>query len=180
LIKTLCDIKQVEGTEFEAILKKIKNTLDKNQSFILLGFELLGRELSKFGVFLKKKIKDVITQIKAKLQKKKEKLQERIDKETKKIKERLVNADAFIMSFTFGLAARTFWTGATWQGPTGTTHIVFNIGPFKPIKAKSTDGASGMIREIAKSFQLQLVALQGIASPPPPTGIPPIPFIGYK
>jgi len=180
LIKTLCDIKEIEGTEFEAILKKIKNTLDKNQSFILLGFDLLSKELNKFGIFIKKKIREVITQIKAKLQKKKDKVQEQANKQAKKTKERLVNADAFIMSFTFGLAARTFWTGATWQGPTGTTQTVFNIGAFKPIKAKSTDGASGMIREIAKSFQLQLVALQGIALPPPPTGIPPIPFNGYK
>ena len=42
------------------------------------------------------------------------------------------------------------------------------------------DGMSGMIRGVAKSFERQLYTLQGIASPPPPTGIPPQPINGYK
>jgi hypothetical protein len=180
LIKTLCDIKQLEGTSFEATILKIKNTLDKNQSFILLAFDLLGKELAKFDIFLQKKIQEVIKPIKDKLNKRKERLQERAEKELKNRRERLVNIDAFIMSFTFGLAARTFWTGASWQGPTGTTHTVFNIGSFKPIKMLPGDGASVMIRDIAKSFERQLYSLQGIASPPAPTSIPPQPINGYK
>jgi hypothetical protein len=180
LIKSLCDIKQLEGTNFEATILKIKNTLDKNQSFILLAFELLGKELAKFDIFLRKKIQEVIKPIKDKLQKRKDKVQERAEKELKNRRERLVNVDAFIMSFTFGLAARTFWTGASWQGPTGTTHTVFNIGAFKPIKILPGDGASVMIRDMAKSFERQLYTLQGIATPPPPTGIPPQPINGYK
>ena len=180
LIKSLCDIKQLEGTNFEATILKIKNTLDKNQSFILLAFDLLGKELAKFDIFIRKKIQEVIKPIKEKLKQRKDRLQERGEKELKIQRERLVNLDAFILSFTFGLAARTFWTGASWQGPTGTTHTVFNIGTFKPIKMLPIDGMSGMIRGVAKSFERQLYTLQGIASPPPPTGIPPQPINGYK
>ena len=180
LIKTLCDIKQLEGTSFEATILKIKNTLDKNQSFILLGFDLLQKELAKFDIFIRKKIQEVIKPIKDKLNQRKDRLQERVEKELKNRRERLINVDAFIMSFAFGLAARTFWTGASWQGPTGTTHIVFNIGSFKPIKMLPGDGASVMIRDIAKSFERQLYSLQGFATPPPPTGIPPQPINGYK
>ena len=84
------------------------------------------------------------------------------------------------MSAALGLAARLFWTGATWQGPTGCTHITFSIGPFKPIKAVTEDGVVGFVREIANSFNLQLKTMSGLVVPPPNTLIVPIPFIGYK
>ena len=94
--------------------------------------------------------------------------------------EKNVNLDAPIMSFAFGLAGRLFWAGATWTGPTGTQHTTFNVGQFTPMKAKSTDGASAMIREMAQGFEAQLAQLQGILLPPPNTGIAPITFTGYK
>ena len=98
----------------------------------------------------------------------------------KKQVDKNVNVDANIMSFTFGLAARAFWAGAQWIGPTGTSHTSLSIGSFNTIKAKSSEGASEMIRQVAKSFEIQLSAMTGIIVPPANTGIPPLTFVGYK
>ncbi len=118
--------------------------------------------------------------IKNKIKEKKNKQQESAKKEAKSTKDRKVNTDAAIMSVMFGLAARLFWTGATWIGPTGSNHVVITIGSFRRIKAKSTDGASAMVREMAKSFERQLIGMKGFVNPPAATGIPPLSFNGYK
>jgi len=180
LVETILTIKQLEGTKFEKTLVNIQQALRKNQSFIMLGFMFLKKEFMKFASFIRKKVTEFIDYIKKFLKAKLAKIKLRVDKELDKIKEKLVNLEAPIMTFTFALAGRSFWTGATWQGPTGTTHITYNVGPFKPIKAKTTDGASAMIREIAKGFETQLNGLQGTLIPPPNTAIAPIPFVGYK
>jgi hypothetical protein len=180
LIETVLTIKQLEGTKFEKTLINIQQALKKNQSFIMLGFTFLKKEFMKFASFIRKKVTEFIDYIKKFLKAKLAKVRLRVEKELDKIKEKLVNLEAPIMTFTFALAGRSFWTGATWQGPTGTTHITYNVGPFKPIKAKTTDGASAMIREIAKGFETQLNGLQGTLIPPPNTAIAPIPFVGYK
>ena len=180
VIKTICDVKQLEGTKMEKLLLKVVTTIDKNQSFLAVAFKWLGEELKKFKLFISKKIKKASKDIKARLAKKRAAIEAQANKELDKIKEKLVNVEAPIMSFTFGLAARLFWTGATWTGPTGTQHTTFNVGIFKPIKAKSTDGASAMIREMARGFEAQLQLMSGILIPPANTGIPPIPFTGYK
>jgi hypothetical protein len=179
-IKSLCDIKRLEGTKTEKALLKIKDVLEKNQSFILTGIKLLQEQLKKLFRFIGSKLKKITDNIKKKLQKKREKVEERSKLELDKIKEKKINIEAPIMTFTFDLAARLFWTGATWTGQTGTQHVVFTIGPFTPIKAKSTDGASAMIREIAKGFENQLPSMTGLLTPPANTGIPPIPFTGYN
>jgi len=180
-IKKLCSIKRLQGTKVGKKLVKIKTYLDKNQSFILPALKLLAVELKRFFVFVYEKvIKRALEPIKRIIQRQKERLKARVQLELDKIKEKAVNIDAPIMSFTMALAARIFWTGATWQGPTGSTHLVLNIGEFKPIKAKSTDGASAMIREMAEGFELQLQTMFGLITPPANTGIPPIPFNGYK
>lgn len=180
LIVSLCDIRKLEGTRFEKTLLKIKRTIEKKQSFILLALHLLRDELKRFASFLTKKVQQFAKNVKEQLQKTRGRVLEDSKNQLKKERDKRINVDALAMSFAFGLAARLFWTGAQWIGPTGTTHVGLSIGPFKPIKAKSTDGASKMIREIAKSFERQLQAFNGLAIPPAPTGIPPIPFVGYK
>jgi hypothetical protein len=179
-VATLCSVKKLEGTRFEKTLLKVKYTLDKNQSFIILAFRLLTDEIRRFMSFISKKVQEFILKIKKLLQRVKERVMDDFKKQTKKERDKRINVDALAMSFAFGLAARSFWTGASWIGPTGTNHVSLTIGPFKPIKAKSTDGASKMIREVAKSFERQLQVMNGIATPVAATGIPPIPFVGYK
>ena len=95
-------------------------------------------------------------------------------------REALHKLDMAAASALFGLAARLFWTGATWVGSSGSTHLVFNIGLFKKIEANIEDGASGLIKGMAKGFEAQLTAMLGLITPPANTGIPPIPFSGYK
>jgi hypothetical protein len=126
------------------------------------------------------KLKDILESLELKIQQqilKNNKLYERL-KLT--VQQKLVNLDAMAMSAVFGLAARLFWTGATWVGPTGVNHVVFSIGFFKPIKARMNDGGSAMIKQIANSYQKQLQLMNGLAIPPPNLLIPPIPFVGYK
>ena len=180
VVKMLCDIPDLDNTSYMTTMNKIKNTLNKNQSFILLAFKLISDEFKKLMSFIEKKVKEFIVVIKKKLQKTKDKVSEDSKKQLKKEKDKKVNLDAIAMSFAFGLGARMFWLGANWIGPTGTNHISLNIGPFKPIKAKSTDGASKMIKEAADSFEKQLQAMQGLIIPPANTGITPFPFSGYK
>lgn len=180
VIQTLCDIKSPVGSKYEKKLLKIKTALDKKQSFLANLFQMLLSEIKSFAIFIAKKLSVVVDYVKKKIEVVKVKIQVEADKLVDKIKEKLVNVEAPIMSFTFELAARLFWTGATWQGSSGTTHITFNTGPFTPIKAKSTDGASALVKEIARGFESQLQTLQGILIPPPNTLIPPIPFTGYK
>lgn len=180
IVKTLCDVKKIQGTKAELKLLRIKTELDKDQSFIAMAFDMLADELRDFQKLIVKKIKAFVDNIKAKMLQKRTKVETTAKLELKKIAEKKINPDAAIMSFTFGLAARLFWTGATWTGPTGTNHITLNIGTFPKIKALSTDGASAMIRQMAKSFETQLQVMSGLVIPPANTGIPPIPFTGYK
>ena len=181
VITKLCEIKRLEGTKAEKFLIKLGETLKKNQSFLAIAFQWLLEQIKLFFSFVYNKIiKKAVEPIKKFILKKKEKVEEQAKIELEKIKEKNVNLDAPIMSFAFGLAGRLFWTGATWTGPTGTQHTTFNVGQFTPMKAKSTDGASAMIREMAQGFEAQLAQLQGILLPPPNTGIAPITFTGYK
>ena len=85
------------------------------------------------------------------------------------------------MTTVFGIAAQLYWAGATWTGPTATSHTAFTVGLFAPkMNALPKDGASGLVREMAKGFETQLQTMTGIVIPPANTGIPPIPFTGYK
>lgn len=180
IIKTLFDIPELENTSFIKLMTKVKTVLDKNQSFILLAFDLLKEQVDKLIAFIKRKVNAFIDKQKAILKIKRAKIEEDAKLRLKTEIDRKVNVDAAIMSFTFGLAARMFWTGANWTGPTGTNHIALSIGPFKPVKFKTTDGASVTMKEIASSFEKQLQTMTGLIIPPPNTGIPPFPFSGYK
>lgn len=180
VIKTLCDVKQITNIKIRAGLQKIEKTLTKNQSFILLVFNMLKKELIAFKNFLAKKIENIIVKIKAYLAKKAEKKKKQSEEEAIKSAKKSTNLDAKIMSVVFGLATKVFWTGVTWVGPTNSNHVALTIGPFKAIKAKMEDGASGMIAEIASSFEKQLAAMSGLVIPPAATSIPPLSFNGYK
>lgn len=180
VVKTLCDVEQITNVKVRVVLQKIYKTLKKNQSFILLVFNLLKKELTVFKNFIIKKIKIIIAKIKAYLAKKTEKKKKESEEEVVKTTKKSTNLDAKIMSVVFGLATKVFWTGATWVGPTNSNHVTFTIGPFKAIKAKIEDGASGIINEMAASFEKQLATMSGLVIPPPPTSIPPIPFNSYK
>jgi hypothetical protein len=180
VVKVLCDSKKIKDSKFAPKLEKVKTTLEKNQSFILLGFKMLNEELKKFVAWIKKKIKKVVDAVKVKLQAIRLKVEKQAEDEAKKYIEKKVNLEAPIMSAVMGLAARALWTGATWTSAAGVQHVSLNIGAFKPMKAKSTEGASAMIREMAKGFEAQLTVMSGLVIPPANTGIPPLPFTGYK
>ncbi len=93
---------------------------------------------------------------------------------------RALNLDLKLMSIAFNLATRAFWTGFSWTAVNGVRYTCLNIIPFKPLLAKPDEGASRLVREVATNLNLQLITMNGLVSPPPPTGIPPFPFVGYR
>ena len=161
-------------------LTELDEVLNKKKSFVKFLLEQLNKYYKKLVLFIKKEVDKVISSVKKYIKRKTKKIKEQFDIQLEKIKEKAVNLEAPAMSITFGLAARAFWTGATWTGPTGTQHTTFTIGQFTPMKALTEDGASGLVREMAKGFEAQLKLMQGLVLPPANTGIPPIPFTGYK
>jgi hypothetical protein len=171
--------KYVTRKGFE-VLTEWNTILNRRESFIKFMMLELQKALDKFIRFVRSKVEAFIAVQKKKLQEKFEKKKATYELELEKIKERAVNVDAKVMSIAMGLAARLFWTGATWQGDTGTNHLTLNIGPFAPLKALPEDGMTGLVEELAKSFENQLVAMSGLIIPPANTGIVPIPFQGYK
>lgn len=180
--QTVSLAEELKVTKFYPTLLKIKNCLEKNQSFIVLALNLLKKELKKFTAFVTKKIKEAFEEVRKRLQEFRERVQKQQEERVKVIakREAVVKADALAASIIFGLAARLFWTGATWVGPTGSNHVVFNIGQFLKIDATIEDGASGFVKQMARGFEAQLTQMSGLIIPPPPTGITPIPFSGYK
>jgi len=191
VLKSLTDARLQEAVENTAsgkissknvfsFLEDLSDILNNKKSFVKFLLEKLEFYFNKLVRFIKKEVDKIITDVKKYIAKKLKKIKEEFDIQLEKIKEKAVNLEAPVMSITFGLAARIFWTGATWPGPTGTQHIVFNVGQFVPMKALTKDGASGFVKEMARGFEAQLKTLQGLATPPPNTGIPPIPFTGYK
>jgi hypothetical protein len=175
-----CEKYNIKNAGVNNTLLSFKKALSKEDSFILFALEVFKTYLKEFSTLVQNKLKDILESLELKIQQqilKNNKLYERL-KLT--VQQKLVNLDALAMSAVFGLAARLFWTGATWVGPTGVNHVVFSIGFFKPIKARMNDGGSAMIKQIANSYQKQLQLMNGLAIPPPNLLIPPIPFVGYK
>ena len=169
----------LEGTSTAQLILRISRSLDKNQSFIMLGFNMLVEQISLFITWLTNLINKTIEKEKAKLEKRKVSLEEEAKRIAKKKLKDKVNVEALILTAVFGLSARLFWTGASWYGPTGTKHTVLNIGRFTKMDFLASSGRSGMVKEIARGFEHQLVGMFGIISPPPNTAIPPFPFKGY-
>lgn len=175
-----CEKYNITNAKINSTLLKLKTILKKEDSFVLYALEIVNNFIKDFinliGNVLSPAVDSISKFIKEKIIKE-NRLYEQLKAQTQK---KLVNLDALAMSTAFGLAARLFWTGATWFGPTGVNHVVFNIGLFKPIKARMNDGASKYVRELAKSYEKQLQIMNGLVIPPPNTLIPPIPFVGYK
>ena len=169
----------LEGTSTAQLILRISRSLDKNQSFIMLGFNMLVEQISLFITWLTNLINKTIEKEKAKLEKRKVSLEEEAKRIAKKKLKDKVNVEALILTAVFGLSARLFWTGASWYGPTGTKHTVLNIGRFTKMDFLASSGRSGMVKEIARGFEHQLAGMFGIISPPPNTAIPPFPFKGY-
>jgi len=172
-------ISSIKGGKIAQLLLKIDKSLTENKSFIMLGFDMLVVLIKEFVAFLSKIIKDFIKVQKEKLEKKKAEVELEGKRRVKKEVEARVNTEAIILTGLFGLAARLFWTGASWYGPTGTKHTVLNIGRFTKMDFLASSGRSGMVKEIARGFEHQLVGMFGIITPPLNTAIPPFPFKGY-
>jgi hypothetical protein len=167
------------NSKHQALLGEWLDVLDKKQSLVSFFVTKLAEMSDEFFLFLNKQINAFIDKQKALIKVQLDKWKANHEIELDKIKERVLNTEAVFMSIALGLAARAFWTGATWQGNTGSTHLSLNIGAFKRIKALPQDGVVSMVGEIAQSFELQLKAMTGLVTPPPNTAIPPIPFQGY-
>lgn len=179
-IEKLCDLDFVgEDTDTARKIVKIKKALNDNRSFILTAFDMLLTEIELFKEYLRKIISQFVDKQKAKLEKRKSEITAEVKARTKKELDAKVNVEAVILTGVLGLAARLFWTGASWYGPTGTKHTVLNIGKFTKMKFLASSGRSGMITEIARGFENQLASMLGLITPPLNTGIPPFTFTGY-
>jgi hypothetical protein len=171
---------QIDGLD-NSKLQKLASLLNKQQSVILYVVRWIAAEINEFNIFLRKQVTTFIQTIRLKLSKEEDAAKKQF-KDDQKINlfKQSNGLETLLLSAALGLAARSFWTGASWVGPTGSNHTVFSIGVFAPIKAKPVDGPSALVKNISKNFQKQLSAMAGIVTPPAPTLIPPIPFVGYK
>lgn len=158
--------------------------------FIIKPFEesMIARAVAEIFNFLRKildffkrelydkLLKPLIDKIKEKINK----IKESIAAELKVWLQRQANIDAKLMTIAFNLATRAFWTGFSWTSPNAVRYTCLSIGPFLPLTVRPDEGSSGLIRQISTRLRLQLAIMNGLVSPPPPTGIPPFPFIGYR
>lgn len=179
LIKTYTENPIGNNPKHHKKMEEWRLCIDRKQSLVAFLLSELTELTDQFFLFLNKNIKLFIAKQKALIKKKLEEIVEAHDIDLEKIKDKLVNVEAIFMGIALDLAARAFWTGTTWQGSTGSTHLTLNIGAFKKIKALPEDGATGLVQEIADSLELQLKTMTGLVTPPANTGIPPIPFQGY-
>ncbi len=171
---------QVDGLD-NAKLQRLSTCLNKQQSLILYLVEWISQEVREFNAFLKREVTDFIKTKQIEIESRNKRVKKQSQENLKTIAFKQTSGlQNILFSATLGLAARSFWTGASWVGPTGSTHTTISVGVFTPIKAKPIDGPSVFVKDISKGFQRQLKALTGFVTPPAPTLIPPIPFVGYK
>lgn len=175
---------EIPETTQDPILKFFRDkVLKKAGSVVQLFIDLFARGVRFLKRFLKRVIVDpVLNTVKKWVDQFKEKqeqrvqenIQRRLDKEARR------KLDAKLMSTTFGLAARLFWTGFSWKNPVGTTFTVLNIGRFKDIIAEELGSAQGFSEQVGYGFVNQLGSnVRGLAIPNPSTGIPPFTWTGY-
>jgi hypothetical protein len=170
-----------QNTRLSVFVESFYKKVQKTPSFILMLLDYVKRGLKRVKEFLLELVQPIIKHIQKQVDIIKEKSKQKAADTANKKKEKLVNVDAKAMSLVFNIATRLFWTGLSWPNPAGTTFLVANIGPFRPIKALPINGASGFAQEIANSFETQLTAgMTGQVIPNPATLIPPFPFIGYN
>jgi hypothetical protein len=163
------------------ILPRIENCLKKNQSFIILGFDILLKMVDKLSIHIKTKINAELKKIKQKIDAKIEFIKKDFDNRLKRYEDKKINMEATMLTVTLNIASILFWTGANWIGPTGSNITTFTAGAFKKLKKNLFQhGSVAVLKEISSNFDKQLSTVRGIVTPPPPTGIPPIPWVGYK
>lgn len=180
-ILTLLDAGLFKGTKHEKKIKTFYSKIKKRDSFIMLLIDLIKKAVDDIKKMIKLKIQKIAKKLKEALRKKKVEKEQQGKKELIYLKNKKVNVDAIVMNSVFSLAARLFWIGAGWVGPSGSQHRVLTIGSFRPrVKGRPEDGASAAIRQIAKAFEFQLMNMRGFVTPIAATGIPPLPFNGYK
>lgn len=171
----------IGNRELENDFVFLATCLEKQQSLILAILRLIVKYIKAFGTFLKEKINNLISAESNKLEAEKGDIQKQSESSAEAYKFKTTSGlETLLFSLMLGLAARTFWTGATWTGPTGSTHTTLSIGPFRRIRAKPIDGPSKFVSDMGKGFARQLANMVGLITPPPNTLIPPIPFRGYK
>ncbi len=174
---------QTAGLFFVAYaeLEKIVKALGKQSSLVLALVKLVGKLITKLMQWLKTQVGKLLSTLKTALQNKLAKRSKQARKDAAQRVKRKPNKDALGMTIALGIAARAFWTGATWQGPTQSMHTTALIGTFSPtMKAQTEGGASNMFKEMARGFEMQLASMQGFVIPLANTGIAPIPFSGYR
>jgi hypothetical protein len=180
-IKTLLDIKNFEKTRYGQHLKTILKELSKNNSYIMFFIRYAKAEVKKLVSLIKSKILKFVKKQKEENKKRTQAKEAQAKRDLLTNTQKKKNSDAYFMTFVFATAARVFWAGTSWVGPTGSQHRVLAIGSFRPrIRARSDEGASTLIRQLSLGYQTQLIGMKGLVIPPAITGIPPLPFNGYK
>lgn len=169
-------------TKLYASMRKMYKVLNEGRgSVIILLIEEITKLVVRFETFVKVQIDKVTSKIKkevkGRLDKEKKQQQDRLDAILKK---KLKN-DLIPQSIAYNIASALFWTGAVWQNSVGTTFQVFTATPFKKLTVDGRiKGTAAAVRDLARSFELQLATINGLCIPNPATGIPPFPFVGYK
>lgn len=180
-IKALAD--KIPADTEDPTLLFFKRQLEKGVSFISSAIKLLSDFIKKVVQFIREelidpalnKVKGWIDDFKIKTEnKQRERIEKRLDKETRK------KIDIAAASAIFGLAGRLFWTAFNWQNPAGTTFVVLNVGPFKPMIPEEVNGSAGFAQQLSQGFELQVMAMTGLSIPNPSYLIPPVPFQGYS
>lgn len=150
-------------------------------SLIDFVFSEMRKLIVKIKEFLQKIYSNTVKPLFDRINEKRIKIQEDINQWLKThVAKRALNLDLKLMTIAFNLATRAFWTGFSWTTPNGVRYTCTSIGVFLPLKTKVDSGASVLVRELSRNLNLQLTQMVGLVSPPPPTGIPPFPFAGYR
>ena len=158
----------------------IRGALRKTSSIILLIFNGVSKFFKTLVSFMEKIMDPVFDFVRRVFGEQKDKIVEQERERINTLIERKTNLEGRVMSLMFGLAARLFWTGITWQNAVGTRFLVLNVGSFRPqMKSTSENGAQGYGEELAKGFNNQLRNMTGLVIPVPSTGIVPFTFKGY-
>lgn len=161
-------------------LQRIAVGISKQQSIILLCFRALASIIMRLFDWIKTGIKKLLDRLLNSVKAKLAKIQKSATEEIKHRASKATNLDGVLLSTALGLSARALWLGASWNGPTGSTHTTITIGGFRPkMRARVQDGATGFVREMARGFETQLRLMRGLVSPLPNTGIVPLQFTGY-
>jgi len=180
-IKTLLDVKNIEKGKYGQYLKIALKELSKNNSYIMFFILFVKSQVKKLVSFIKSRVLKFVKKQKEENKKRTQVKEAQAKRDLQTNAQKKKNSDAYFMTFVFATATRVFWTGASWLGPTGSQHRVLYVGSFRPrIKARPDEGASTFIRQLALGYQTQLIGMKGLVTPPAITGIPPLPFNGYK